>query len=93
MLEPAEIYYEDFSVHYFPPDCIERDLVARYGIVSLFYFRPNESTHSVSLCLPLFFFPFPPLCYALSAVLSLLGIRQALNYFPYDEPANTPKQY
>lgn len=29
MLEPGEIYYEDFSVNYFPPGCIERELVAR----------------------------------------------------------------
>eukprot|EP00039_Didymoeca_costata_P007268 m.97938 g.97938 ORF g.97938 m.97938 type:complete len:922 (-) comp13618_c1_seq2:66-2831(-) len=29
LLDTAELYYEDFSVHYFPPGCVERDLVAR----------------------------------------------------------------
>jgi len=31
LLETAEIYYEDFSVHYFPPGCIEHKLLERYA--------------------------------------------------------------
>jgi hypothetical protein len=29
LLETREIYYDDYSVHYFPPGCMERKLVQR----------------------------------------------------------------